>query len=159
MKIAIAICLVAACVAGCLTPEPNGSTPERNQQHQTSLSDTSQVKVVVCEFLITNTLKNTTGLPLFVKLDRTERECLRRLLPSREIKAASGAYFAPGLGVCEKMSKRPGILVGATIHSVDGPTAIAHGACSRTSPVWFTFKLRKSPLWAIEQVAKEKIYW
>jgi hypothetical protein len=156
----IMIIMVMFGLASCAQP-PKEIKSQHEQPELRALSDEGQIRVLACEALVTNAIRQFPGTVLFIKLDGEERRVFMSRLRNFDIEPASSAQFMRGFGFQDTRSGRPGPLISVSDLKVVGQNAFTQVGFSWASPGgdsgYYKMELVKDPKWRITNIDGIKI--
>jgi hypothetical protein len=116
-----------------------------------ALSDKSEIKVIVCEYLLRDQIRATSNTVLFVSLSDDELRGLRARFVGYDIRSSSRAEYVKRGQFRDKLTKESGLIVAVGDVEIHGNQADVIGGYFTGAGITFQFKLLKGKEWGIQQ--------
>ena len=150
MNAVIVATLLCSCLVGCV-PSWHATNAVNKSNAASRWTDESDIRIVVCEYLIEHENKLPPSYLIFAGLDREELKVLRRNLQGREVLQASAAVETPGVGIVDKLSKKRGALVMVNLRHIAGDQAEARGVIATGASSLYAVELLRTDKWQVRK--------
>ena len=145
---------VMLCVFGCQRHPQNTADQDKPINPTLSMNNESQIKLVVCGYLIEKEIKPLSGDLLFVAVDTNELQKIAQKFPTYQLKTGSEAEFTERHIFQDRSTKQRGVVIEIKSINISNQNASAYAGYFTGAGVTFTFDLKKDNAWRILKVSK-----
>ena len=145
------------CIVGCQQHPQNGLGQAEIKSRASSMSDESQIKVVVCEYLIEKEIKPSSGDLLFVAVGDNELQELARKFPAYRLKLENEAEINERREVHDKRTKQAGVIMEVKSIAISDHKASVLAGYFAGAGITYAFKLEKKGDWLVSEVSGRAI--